>query len=83
MTRAARELLGVDVLAVDAGVGGTTGAPTVDVGAGPGNDVREAVAVPRAEETFAAARELGAALPDDRLVVGETIPGVRRPPSAC
>ncbi len=74
-TRAACELLGFDALAVDAGVAGRTGAPTVDVGFGPGADVREAEAVSRAAETYANARELGAALPDDRIVVGETVPG--------
>jgi uncharacterized protein (TIGR00303 family) len=74
-TRAARELLGFDVLAVDAGVVGRTGAPSVDVGFGPGADLREEEAVPQAAKTYANARELGAALPDERLVVGETIPG--------
>ncbi|MFC7071162.1 nicotinate mononucleotide-dependent phosphoribosyltransferase CobT [Halobaculum lipolyticum] len=75
VTRAARELLGFDLLAVDAGIGGTTGAPTIGVGAEPGQDVREGTAVPDARDTFARAREWGAALPDERLVVGETIPG--------
>ncbi|UIP00297.1 TIGR00303 family protein [Halobaculum sp. CBA1158] len=75
VTRAARELLGLDVLAVDAGIAGRTGAPTVDVGRGPGLDVREPTPVPHAAETYEAARELGGALPDERLVIGETIPG--------
>ncbi|WP_348612968.1 nicotinate mononucleotide-dependent phosphoribosyltransferase CobT [Halobaculum rarum] len=75
VTRAARELLGFDVIGVDAGIAGRTGAPTIDVGEGPGVDVREPTAVPDAERTYERARELGAALPDDRLVIGETIPG--------
>ncbi|GAA0233115.1 nicotinate mononucleotide-dependent phosphoribosyltransferase CobT [Halobaculum roseum] len=74
-TRAARELLGFDVVCVDAGIAGRTGSPAIDVGNGPGADVREPTAVPDAEETYERARELGAALPDDRLVIGETIPG--------
>lgn len=41
VTRAVRELVDVDVLAVDAGLARRTGAPTVDVGASPGGDVRE------------------------------------------
>ncbi|WP_435065205.1 nicotinate mononucleotide-dependent phosphoribosyltransferase CobT [Halobaculum sp. EA56] len=75
VTRAARELLGFDVVGVDAGIAGRTGSPTVDVGHGPGRDVREGTAVPHAEETYRAARAFAESLPDDRLVVGETIPG--------
>lgn len=74
-TRAAGELLGFDAVAVDAGIAGRTGTPTVDVGAGPGADVREPTAVPDAERTYERAREFGGALPDDRIVIGETIPG--------
>ncbi|SHG38722.1 nicotinate mononucleotide-dependent phosphoribosyltransferase CobT [Halobaculum gomorrense] len=75
VTRAARELLGFDAVCVDAGIAGRTGAPALAVGDAPGADVRERAAVPGAEETYERARELGAALPDDRLVIGETIPG--------
>jgi uncharacterized protein (TIGR00303 family) len=75
ITRAVRELVDVDLLAVDAGLTEPTTAPTVDLDAAPGRDVREAVAAPDAERLFAAARDLGAALPDERLVIGETIPG--------
>ncbi|MFC6787191.1 nicotinate mononucleotide-dependent phosphoribosyltransferase CobT [Halobaculum halobium] len=75
VTRAARELLGFDTLGVDAGIAGRTGSPAVDVGAGAGADVREPTAVPDAEATYERAREFGAALPDDRVVIGETIPG--------
>jgi len=74
VTRAARELTDVETTAVDAGLARPTAAPTVDLDATPGADVREAVAVPDAERLFERARHLGASLPDDHLVVGETIP---------
>lgn len=75
VTRAARDLLGFDVLALDAGIAGRTATPTVEVGSDPGADIREPTAVPRASAVYERARELGAALPDDELLVGETIPG--------
>jgi uncharacterized protein (TIGR00303 family) len=75
VTRAVRELVGFETLHLDAGLAEPTGAPTVDAGASPGADVRDPEPVPDAGETFASARELGASLPDDELVVGETIPG--------
>jgi uncharacterized protein (TIGR00303 family) len=75
VTRAVRELLGFDVAVVDAGLARPTGAPTVSVGARPGDDIREPDPVRTAPGAFAAAREFGRALPDDRIVVGETIPG--------
>lgn len=75
VTRAARELLGFDVAVVDAGLAKPTGAPTVTMGARPGDDIREPDPVRTAPGAFAAAREFGRALPDDRIVVGETIPG--------
>ncbi|MFB6194969.1 MAG: nicotinate-nucleotide--dimethylbenzimidazole phosphoribosyltransferase [Haloplanus sp.] len=75
VTRAVRERVDVETLVVDAGLAEPTGAPTVDVGAKPGRDVREADPVPTAPGAWVAARELGHALPDDELVVGETIPG--------
>ncbi len=74
VTRAARELLGFETVAVDAGLAKPTHAPTVAVGE-PGGDIREPEPVPDAGGTFAAARRLGESLPDERLVVGETIPG--------
>jgi uncharacterized protein (TIGR00303 family) len=75
VTRAARELVGFGVLAVDGGLARPTAAPTVDVGAAPGGDLRDPDPVPEAATVFAAARELGSALPDDELLVGETVPG--------
>lgn len=75
VTRAVRECVGFETLVVDAGLAEPTGAPTVDVGAKPGRDVREADPVPTAPGAWVAARDLGRALPDDELVIGETIPG--------
>ena len=75
LTRAVREAVGFDLTVVDAGLAAATGAPTVGVDARPGRDVRDPVAVPDAGETVDAAREFGGALPDDELLIGETIPG--------
>ncbi|MFB6091034.1 MAG: nicotinate-nucleotide--dimethylbenzimidazole phosphoribosyltransferase [Halobellus sp.] len=75
VTRAVRELLDFDVTVVDGGLARPTGAPTVSVGAKPGRDIREADPVGTAPGAFTAAREFGRSLPDDRVVVGETIPG--------
>jgi uncharacterized protein (TIGR00303 family) len=75
VTRAVRERVGFDVVVVDGGLAEPAGAPTVDVGATPGRNVRDPVAVPAAADVFAAARRLGDDLPAARLVVAETIPG--------
>ncbi len=75
VTRAVRELLGFDTAVIDAGLAKPTGAPTVSVGARPGDDIREPDPVRTAPGAFSAARAFGRAIPDDRIVVGETIPG--------
>ncbi|WP_336021889.1 nicotinate-nucleotide--dimethylbenzimidazole phosphoribosyltransferase [Halobellus salinisoli] len=75
VTRAVRELLDFEVTVVDGGLARPTGAPTVSVGARPGRDIRESDPVQTAPGAFAAAREFGRSLPEDRVVVGETIPG--------
>ncbi|WP_436923990.1 nicotinate-nucleotide--dimethylbenzimidazole phosphoribosyltransferase [Halosimplex amylolyticum] len=75
VTRAVRDLVGFDVTLVDAGLAEPTGAPTVTVGARPGDDIREADPVSTAPGAFAAAREFGRALPDDEVYLGESIPG--------
>jgi uncharacterized protein (TIGR00303 family) len=75
VTRAVRDLIGFDVLGVDAGIAGPTGAPTIPLGADPGRDVRDGRAVPTAGAIFDRARDVGRALPDEHLVVSETIPG--------
>jgi len=74
VTRAVRERLAFPVTVIDAGLAEPTGAPTVDIGARPGGDLREAEPVLDAGAVFERARELGSALPG-HLVVGETIPG--------
>lgn len=75
VTRAVRELIGFDLLTVDAGLAERPAAPTYRLGDGPGGDVRDPEPVPNATAVFDGARELANALPDDRLVVGESIPG--------
>jgi uncharacterized protein (TIGR00303 family) len=75
VTRAVRERLGFESLVLDAGLAEPTGAPTVDVGASPGEDIRNGEPVPDAADVFERARSLAADLPADRLVVGETVPG--------
>lgn len=75
MTRAVRECCGFETLALDAGLGKPTSAPTVTIGDGPGADIRESVAVESAEAIFETARTLARRLPDDELAIGETIPG--------
>ncbi|THE65563.1 TIGR00303 family protein [Salinadaptatus halalkaliphilus] len=75
ITRAVREVVGFDVSVVDAGLSEPTAAPTVDVGATPGRDIRDPVAVPDASSIYDRAREFGASLPDEALLIGETVPG--------
>ncbi|ELZ91947.1 hypothetical protein C440_16584 [Haloferax mucosum ATCC BAA-1512] len=75
ITRAVRELTGFDVLTVDAGLAEPTATPTIDVGARPGDDIRESEPVRTAPGAFEAARRMGLALPEDELVIGETVPG--------
>ncbi len=75
VTRASRDLVGFDLLVVDAGLAHPTAAPTVDLEGAPGGDVRDPEPVPAAQRLFDAARELAVELPDDELVVGESIPG--------
>ncbi|MCU4742830.1 nicotinate mononucleotide-dependent phosphoribosyltransferase CobT [Natronoglomus mannanivorans] len=77
ITRAVREVVGFDVTVLAAGLAKPTTAPTVDLEAAPGADIREPVAVPDAESIFERAREYGASLPEDEdeLLIGETIPG--------
>jgi uncharacterized protein (TIGR00303 family) len=75
ITRAVRELIGFETLAVNAGLVCPTDAPTVPLEATPGRDIRHPQPVDSAADTFEAARQLGRNLPDDELVIGETIPG--------
>ncbi|NIC00200.1 nicotinate-nucleotide--dimethylbenzimidazole phosphoribosyltransferase [Halobacterium sp. R2-5] len=75
VTRAVRERVEFGAVVLDAGLAEPTGAPTVDVGAGPGGNVRDPEPVPDAGGVFADARRFGADLPAARLVLAETIPG--------
>lgn len=75
ITRAVRELLGFDLLAVDAGLARSTTALTITIGDEIGNDIQTSTPVASASDTFKAARRLGRSLPDEELVIGETIPG--------
>lgn len=75
ITRAVREVVGFGLTVLDAGFPEETAAPTVSLEATPGTDIRSAVAVPDAATIYDRAREFGASLPDDEILVGETIPG--------
>jgi len=75
VTRAVREVVGFEVTVVDAGLAKPTAAPTVDVGAEPGADIRDPIAVPDADAIYDRAYTLGTTFPDSKLVIGETIPG--------
>ncbi|MDF9744206.1 nicotinate mononucleotide-dependent phosphoribosyltransferase CobT [Natrinema salsiterrestre] len=75
VTRAVREVVGFDVSVIDAGLSRPTAAPTVELGAEPGSDIRVESAVPDANAAFDRAYDYGASLPDDELLIGETVPG--------
>jgi len=75
VTRAVRELIEFDLLVIDSGLSGRTAAPTVAVGSEPGADIREDVALRAACSIYDASRELVGALPDDEIVIGESVPG--------
>ncbi|WP_227378982.1 nicotinate mononucleotide-dependent phosphoribosyltransferase CobT [Haladaptatus halobius] len=75
ITRAIRERCNFETTVIDAGLVRPTGAPTVSVGARQGEDIRETEPVPVAHEVYEAGRQFGAALPDQTIMVGETIPG--------
>lgn len=75
VTRAVREVVDFDLTVVDAGLARPTGSPTVDLAVPAGADVREEIAVPDASAVFERSREFGASLPDDEILLGETVPG--------
>ena len=90
VTRAVRELVGFDLVAVDAGLAVPTGTATRETGAEPGGDVRDAEPVPDAAAAFDRGRRLADALASgdvaatdgdedaeapDELLLAETIPG--------
>lgn len=75
VTRAVHELIGFERIAVDAGLARPTSAPTVSIGVDPGQDVRETTPVPAASAAFETARGLGRQMPEEKIIIGETIPG--------
>jgi uncharacterized protein (TIGR00303 family) len=75
VTRAVREVVGFDVSVIDAGLSRPTAAPTVDLDCKAGSDIRVESAVPDANAAFDRAYDYGASLPDDALLIGETVPG--------
>ncbi|WP_254863434.1 nicotinate mononucleotide-dependent phosphoribosyltransferase CobT [Halovivax gelatinilyticus] len=75
VTRAVLDVRSVPAIVLDAGMMAETAAPTVDLDADPGADVRESVAVADADRLYERARAFGAALTDDAVMIGETIPG--------
>jgi uncharacterized protein (TIGR00303 family) len=75
ITRAVREVCGFEFATIDAGLAVPTAAPTIDVGAVPGADIREPTAVREATEIFEQGQALGASIPDEEFLVAETIPG--------
>ncbi len=90
ITRAVRELVGFDLVAVDAGLVVPTGTSTRSPGADPGGDVRGAEPVPDAAALLEQGRRLadaiasgevaatdreGEAEPPEEILLAETIPG--------
>ena len=75
VTRAVRDHVPFETLVVDAGLANPTGAPTVTIGGTPGGDLRTDAPVPDAPTTMKRARAFGRELPDDEVVIGESIPG--------
>lgn len=75
VTRAVFELIGFERIGIDAGLARPTSAPTMSIGVDPGQDVRETTPVPTAPAAFETARRFGRDLPDEKLIIGETIPG--------
>ncbi len=76
VTRAVRDLVEFPVTVIDGGLLESPGVRTVDVGAEPGGDVRDAEPVPAAAEIHARGRRFGRDLhPDEPVYIAETIPG--------
>ncbi|MFB6283387.1 MAG: nicotinate-nucleotide--dimethylbenzimidazole phosphoribosyltransferase [Halobacteria archaeon] len=75
LTRAVRELVDFEFVTAEAGLPARTAAPSVVFSKKPGNDVREEVAVPDARELYRDSWSYASELPDDELMLAETIPG--------
>lgn len=74
ITRAVRTAHHFPLTTLDAGLTTPTAAPTVDLDAPPGNDIRDPEAVPTAHAIHATARNLAQRFPDDHLILAESIP---------
>ena len=75
VTRAVRDLVDFEFVVANAGLAARTAAPVVTIGDSPGADIREPDPVPNARELYEMAREYAAGIPDDELVIAESIPG--------
>lgn len=75
VSRAVREIIDFEIVGVDAGLGSPTGAPTVRIGEESGKDIRQTCPVPNAGDIFENAKQFGRTLPDDEIIIAETIPG--------
>lgn len=75
ITRAVRELVNFDLVVIDAGLTTETAVPTVSFADTGGEDIRDEVAVPDAQAIVDRARRFSESIPDDHLIIGETIPG--------
>jgi uncharacterized protein (TIGR00303 family) len=75
ITRAVREELRFEVTVVDGGLAEPTAAGTVTVGAKPGEDIRTSDPVPSGPGAFETARQFGRTMPDEEVLLAETVPG--------
>lgn len=75
VTRAARELHGFELTAINAGLAEPTGTSTKTLGTQPGGDIRDTTPVPNAKDLFEDSKKLAQKLPDSAIAIGETIPG--------
>ncbi|SDJ50648.1 TIGR00303 family protein [Halovenus aranensis] len=75
ITRAVRDLLAFETVAIEAGLTVDTAAPIVQVGDQAGADIREAEAVPDARQIFDRARAVGRTFSNDAVSIGESVPG--------
>lgn len=75
VTRAVHEVVGFDLLVIDAGLSATTRAPCVQLSQRVGGDIREIEPVPNAPTVFEAARDLAVERAFEEVTIGESIPG--------
>jgi len=75
VTRAVRDFVDFEFVVANAGLAARTAAPSVTIGDSPGADIREPEPVPNAQGLYETAREYATGIPDDELVIAESIPG--------